>query len=170
MNPQPFAPPSLRTSPRTGAGYQGWAAYMHTYIHSHRHTHSHNQLSCRLLELPGISHRQVVPALLDLVVLGLPEVAQCMTEDPGDLGYRPTRICGQWQLQSFSNSNGDKRYPVEPPGVKGQGIATQHHSDMQQARAHPMGARQQSPYHTISYHTIHLGAWHCAAQCDWQCH
>ena len=36
---------------------------MHAYIHSH--SHSHNHLSCRLLEVPGISHRQVVPTLLD---------------------------------------------------------------------------------------------------------
>ena len=39
--------------------------YIHTYIHSH--SHSNNHLSCRLLELPGISHRQVVPASLDPV-------------------------------------------------------------------------------------------------------
>ena len=39
--------------------------YVLTYIHSH--SHSHNYLSCRLLELPGISHRQVVPTLLDPV-------------------------------------------------------------------------------------------------------
>ena len=41
----------------------GW--YIDTYIHSH--SHSHNHLSCRLLELPGISRRQVVPASLDPV-------------------------------------------------------------------------------------------------------
>ena len=39
--------------------------YIYTYIYSH--SHSHNHLSCRLLELPGISHRRVVPALLDPV-------------------------------------------------------------------------------------------------------
>ena len=38
-------------------------AYIHAYMHSH--SHSHNHLSCHLLELPGILHRQVVPALLD---------------------------------------------------------------------------------------------------------
>ena len=34
---------------------------------SYRHSHSHNHLSCHLLELPGILHRQVVPTLLDLL-------------------------------------------------------------------------------------------------------
>ena len=41
--------------------------YIYIYIYSHSHSHSHNHLSCRLLELPGISRRQVVPALLDPV-------------------------------------------------------------------------------------------------------
>ena len=40
---------------------------IHMCIYSHSHSHNHNHLSCRLLELPGISHRQVVPALLDPV-------------------------------------------------------------------------------------------------------
>ena len=40
-------------------------AQIHTHTYSHSHSHSH--LSCRLLELPGISHQQVVPALLDPV-------------------------------------------------------------------------------------------------------
>ena len=50
-------------------------------------------------------------------------VAHSMTEDPEDRGYRPTRLWGHWQLQSFSISNGDGRWPVGPPGVKGQGRA-----------------------------------------------
>ena len=52
-------------------------------------------------------------------VPGLPEVAHSMTEDPEDRGYRPTRLWGEWQLQSFSISNGDGRWPVGPLGVKG---------------------------------------------------
>ena len=42
-----------------------------------------------------------------------------MTEDLEDWGYRPTRLWGQWQLQSVSISNGDERWPVDPPGVRG---------------------------------------------------
>ena len=61
-------------------------------------------------------------------VPGLLEVAHSLTEDPEDRGYQPTRLWGQWQLQSVSISNGDKRGPVGPPGVKGQGMATQQHS------------------------------------------
>ena len=41
---------------------------IHTHIHSHSHSHHH--LSCRVLELPGISHRRVVLALLDPVGQG----------------------------------------------------------------------------------------------------
>ena len=41
--------------------------YIYIYIYIYSHSHSHNHLSCRLLELPGISHRQVVPASLDPV-------------------------------------------------------------------------------------------------------
>ena len=37
------------------------------YIVIYSHSHSHNHLSCRLLELPSISRRQVVPASLDPV-------------------------------------------------------------------------------------------------------
>ena len=51
-------------------------------------------------------------------VLGLPEVAHSLTEDPEDRGYRPTRLWGQWQLQSVSISNGDERWPVCSPGVR----------------------------------------------------
>ena len=41
---------------------------VHAYsTNIYSHSHSHNHLSCRLLVLPGISHRQVVPALLDPV-------------------------------------------------------------------------------------------------------
>ena len=79
-------------------------------------------------------------------VPGLPEVAHSMTEDPEDRGYRPTRLWGQWQLQSVSISNGDGRWPVCSPGVKGQGTATQQHSNKQKARASPMGAKQQPRY------------------------
>ena len=39
--------------------------YIYTYIYSQ--SHSHNHLSCRLLELPGISRRQVVPASIEPV-------------------------------------------------------------------------------------------------------
>ena len=46
-----------------------------------------------------------------------------MTEDPEDRGYRPAGLWGQWQGQSISISNGDGRWPVGPPGVKGQGRA-----------------------------------------------
>ena len=69
-----------------------------------------------------------------------------MTEDSEYQGYRPTRLWGQWQLQSFSISDGDGRWPVAPPGVKGQGRATQQHSNKQKARAPPMGAKQQPRY------------------------
>ena len=79
-------------------------------------------------------------------VPGLPEVAHIMTEDPEDRGYRPTRLWGQWQLQSVSISNGDGRWPVCSPGVKGQGSATQQHSNKQKARASPTGAKQQPRY------------------------
>ena len=41
--------------------------YLHTYIFVYRHSHSHNHLSCRLLELSGNSHPNVVAALLDPV-------------------------------------------------------------------------------------------------------
>ena len=73
-------------------------------------------------------------------VPGLPEVAHSMTEDPENRGYRPARLWGQWQLQSISISNGDGRWPVGSPGVTGQGMATQQHSNKQKARAPPMGA------------------------------
>ena len=42
-----------------------------------------------------------------------------MTEDPEDRGYRPTRLWGQWQLQCISISNGDGRWSVCSPGVRG---------------------------------------------------
>ena len=41
--------------------------YIYIYMYAYSHSHSHNHLSCRLLELPGISRRQVVPASLDPV-------------------------------------------------------------------------------------------------------
>ena len=69
-----------------------------------------------------------------------------MTEDPEDRGYRPTKLWGQWQLQSVSISNGDGRWPVCSPGVKGQGTATQQNRNKQKARASPMGAKQQLRY------------------------
>ena len=37
--------------------------YIHTYISAYSQTQNH--LPCRLMELPGISHRQVVPTLLN---------------------------------------------------------------------------------------------------------
>ena len=41
-------------------------APIYIYIYIYSHSHSHNHLSCCLLELPGISRGQVVPASLDL--------------------------------------------------------------------------------------------------------
>ena len=70
-----------------------------------------------------------------------------MTEDPKDRRYRPTRLWGQWQLPSVSISNGDGHWPVCSPGVKGQGTATQQHSNKKKARASNMGAKQQ-PRHS----------------------
>ena len=61
-------------------------------------------------------------------VPGLPKVAHSLTEDRE---CRPTRIWGQWQLQSISISNGDERWPVEAPGVKGQGKAEHQYSSKQ---------------------------------------
>ena len=52
-------------------------------------------------------------------VPGLPEVAHSMTEDSEDRGYRPTRLWGQRQLVSIIISNGDERWPVDSPGVRG---------------------------------------------------
>ena len=46
-------------------------------------------------------------------------MAHSMREDPEDRGYRPTGLWGQWQLQSVSISNGNERWPVGPPGVRG---------------------------------------------------
>ena len=76
-------------------------------------------------------------------VLGLPGVAHTLTEDPEHRGYHLTGLWGHWQMQSVSISNGDERWPVGPPGVKGQGIAMRQHSNKQKARAPPMGAMQQ---------------------------
>ena len=77
-------------------------------------------------------------------VPGLPEVAHSMTEDPEDRGYRATRLWGQWQLQSVSISNGDGRWPVCSPGVRGQGKAAQQHRNKQKARA-PLSVAMQQP-------------------------
>ena len=107
------------------------------------YSHSHNHLSRRLPELPASrTDRWFLPCSIPWVP-GLLEVAHSLTEDQEDRGYRPARLWGQWQLHSFSISNGDGRWPVGPPGVKGQGMATQQHSDKQKARAPPMGAMQQ---------------------------
>ena len=67
-----------------------------------------------------------------------------MTEDPEDRGYRATRLWGQWQLHSVSISNGDGRWPVCSPGVRGQGKAAQQHRNKQKARA-PLSAAKQQP-------------------------
>ena len=67
-----------------------------------------------------------------------------MTEDPEDRGYRATRLWGQWQLQSVSISNGDGRWPVCSPGVRGQGKAAQQHRNKQKARA-PLSVAKQQP-------------------------
>ena len=77
-------------------------------------------------------------------VPGLPEVAHSMTEDPEDRGYRATRLWGQWQLLSVSISNGDGRWPVCWPGVRGQGKAAQQHRNKQKARA-PLSVAKQQP-------------------------
>ena len=66
-----------------------------------------------------------------------------MTEDPEDRGYRSTRLWGQWRLQSVSISNGDGRWPVCSPGVRGQGTAMRQHRNKQKARASPSGAKRQ---------------------------
>ena len=76
-------------------------------------------------------------------VPGLPEVAHSMTEDPEDRGYRSTRLWGQWRLQSVSISNGDGRWPVCSPGVRGQGTAMQQHRNKQKAKASLSGAKRQ---------------------------
>ena len=76
-------------------------------------------------------------------VPGLPKVAHSMTEDPEDRGYRSTTLWGQWHLQSVSISNGDGRWPVCSPGVRGQGTATQQQRNKQKARASPSGAKRQ---------------------------
>ena len=62
-----------------------------------------------------------------------------MTEDPEDRGYRPTRLWGQWQLQSINLSNGDgnERCPVGPPGVRGKSWQI---GALQQASNTPRGA------------------------------
>ena len=78
-----------------------------------------------------------------LWVPGLAEVAHSMTEDPEDRGYRSTRLWGQWQLQSVSISNGDRRWPFFSPGVWGRGTATQQHRNKQKARASLSGAKRQ---------------------------
>ena len=64
---------------------------------------------------PACFYRQVVPTSIPWVP-GLPAVAQSMTEDQEDQGYRPTKLWGHLQLQSISISNGDKRWPVGSPG------------------------------------------------------
>ena len=76
-------------------------------------------------------------------VPGLPEVAHSMTEDWEERGYRSTRLWGQWRLQSVSISNGDGRWPVCSPGVRGQGTAMQQHRNKQKAKASPSGAKRQ---------------------------
>ena len=75
-------------------------------------------------------------------VPGLPEVAPSMTEDPKDRGQRPTRLWGHWQPHSFSIRNGDGRWPVGSPGVKGQGRAMLQHSNKQKSRTPTTGAMQ----------------------------
>ena len=73
-------------------------------------------------------------------VLGPLEVAHSMTEDPHRRGYRPTRLSGQWQLQSIGRiSNNNERWPVDSPGAKGQDRVVLQHSNKQQASASPMG-------------------------------
>ena len=52
-----------------------------------------------------------------------------MKEDPEDRGYHPTRLYGQWQLQSFSITNGDGHWPVGRRGVKGRGRAMQQQAE-----------------------------------------
>ena len=79
-------------------------------------------------------------------VPGLLEVAHSMSEDQEDQGYRLARLLGQWQLQSFSISNGDGRWPVGPPGVKGPDRAVKQHSNKQKARGPPRAAMQQPSY------------------------
>ena len=86
--------------------------------------------------------RWFLPRSIPLVP-GLPEVAHCMTEDPEGQGYRSTMLLGQWHLQSVSISNGEGRWPVRSPGLRGQGTATQQQCNKQKARASPSGAKRQ---------------------------
>ena len=137
-----MAPTKARRVGPGGGG--GGACHLVPYIYSH--SHSHNHLSCRLLELRASrTDRWSLPCSIPWVP-GLPEVAHSITEDPEDWGCRPARLWGQWQLQSFSISNGDGRWPVGPPEVKGQGRAMQQRSNKQKARAPPTGAMQQPSY------------------------
>ena len=96
------------------------SAYIHTYIHTYIviviviTTYHAVYWSYRASH----TDRWFLPYSIPWAI-GLPEVAHIMTEDPKDRGYRPSRVWGQWQLQSVSISNGDERRPVESPGVRG---------------------------------------------------
>ena len=65
-------------------------------------------------------------------VPGLPEVAHGMMEDPEDRGYRP---------RGWGSGNCRALALATAPGLKGQGIGMQQHSNKQQASACPMGAQ-----------------------------
>ena len=63
----------------------------------------------------GGSHPAAVPWVPRLLA-----IVHGLTEDPEDRGYRPSRFWGQWQLRSISSiSNGDERWHVSPPEVRG---------------------------------------------------
>ena len=117
--------------------------YIHTYMHTYIHTFIVIVIVITTYHAVYWSYRAsradrwFLPCSIPWVP-GLPEVAHSMTEDPEDRGYHRARLWGQWQLQSFSISNGDGRWPIGPPGVKGQGIATQQHSNKQKARRAPL--------------------------------
>ena len=103
-------------------------------------------------------------------VPGLREVAHSLTEDAEHRGYRSTRLWGQRQLQSFSISNGDARWPVCSPGVNGQGIAMQQQRNKQKARASPTGATQQPRYRAARMRRSKSGPLLvCVLPSPWRC-
>ena len=127
-------------------------AYIHTYIHLHIYIYIYIYIVIVIVITTyhavywsyraSRANRWFLPRSIPWVP-GLPEVAHSMTEDPEGRGYRPTRLWGQWHLQSVSISNGDGRWPVCSPGVWGQGTATQQQRNKQKARASPSSAKRQ---------------------------
>ena len=103
--------------------------YIHTYVQTHMHTYMVMDIALTIYHAVYWSYRasrteRWFLACSIMWVPGLPEESHNMMEDLEDRGYRPARLSGQWQLQRFSISNGDERWPVASPGVRGQGMAT----------------------------------------------